>query len=1168
MHTNMINMDVDEDKLFKKRCKMSLFPVQSTFVAADNIIIKDSVDTGNAGELEWLRNKSYTSESAQRLAELQTEIEGLNSTLNKPNDNGTNDVDGKGTLYSSEENVDDIHEKKRARKEKKHKHKKKHKKHKHLEKEIEVEEHLHEKEKSIRPELQISNKVFIEEIPELKPEHAWRIDKKPDINNITYGSIYKMHLSRYKVASNEIWGATGKDRFLHFKKKHLQDSKEKASRYYDSKNSTIIRSKPVEICLSLSESGFSGSKENYYPLSGVKSHSSDLNSKSMGLPREDVRNQILDSATQRFIQGKGAEDLKAVKEESDKRSSFQYPADKTAYYNKQLRETPHNISLWLEFVEFQDKQIEELPLEVDVPRTQSNRMAVFEKKISILEKALEVNPGCIELKMTLIEHQSEKWEPSEVNKELEKIIFVHPENIGLWKYYLTFNQTRLSTSGISRVTKLFHKCLKTLISIQEGTLQTHSVPENIDENILDIFVQYSYYLKHAGHKEKAVASFQALIEMNLFCPSNWKSFSREEKISLFESFWDSNVARIGEANAKGWQYWIRNKDHVEQLVPQISVDIDEAEDMIISRKLPRWQTWLEIEVMRENNHWLPWQPDLTKNETEEDCEDIDRLVLFDDIKLNLFLLPTSLHFKLILHFLQMLRANFRSRLLGFYLPIPSLSAITVDTVTDVCSQGIDAMENSNESKSEVQQNLITSLLQQCISYFTGTEQTSLTLIYLEHICSKLSMTLSNKLSKSDVKELRKLAKQLLKEKHNRNNLPVWCAYVMLERIIGKVDEAKSILETALSMFSSDMKSNTSTPDINKISSLWSLYRMYVEVLLEIRPFPPTELWNRQSAPKPYAVGSCLQVLFSAAVGEKFSVIDMKEVSNTSILRAKQNFKKLLETGEEKLKSLDSQDLEGQRKFFIEVCNCYAMFEFCCSGIQSAINVYNSALSSLFKLSSCELISDHMVHSIHEDLLEYEIRLVLYQMSTHSEPLHILRNLLSSALDKFPNNPIFTSLFINVEQNSRIAGRLHRYFDRVTKAPTTPAPVVLAICSELRRLQMIQSKVSETESTETGIMYRIRSVLERSLKIPPLQHCPLIWKIYIQTEIRFGNEERAKSVYYRALQQCPWVKSLCLEGVKLFGTSQLQEIVDYMTEKEIRVQIPLEELDLLMSSEKE
>lgn len=29
---------------------------------------------------------------------------------------------------------------------------------------------------------------------------------------------------------------------------------------------------------------------------------------------------------------------------------------------------------------------------------------------------------------------------------------------------------------------------------------------------------------------------------------------------IFESFWDSGVARIGENGAKGWSYWYDNKD--------------------------------------------------------------------------------------------------------------------------------------------------------------------------------------------------------------------------------------------------------------------------------------------------------------------------------------------------------------------------------------------------------------------------------------------------------------------------------------------------------------------------------------------------------------------------------------------------------------------------------
>ena len=42
--------------------------------------------------------------------------------------------------------------------------------------------------------------------------------------------------------------------------------------------------------------------------------------------------------------------------------------------------------------------------------------------------------------------------------------------------------------------------------------------------------------------------------------------------------------------------------------------------------------------------------------------------------------------------------------------------------------------------------------------------------------------------------------------------------------------------------------------------------------------------------------------------------------------------------------------------------------------------------------------------------------------------------------------------------------------------------------------------------------------------------------------------------------------LYLDGVELFGAKQLQELVDLMIEKELRVQIPLEEVELLINTE--
>lgn len=54
-------------------------------------------------------------------------------------------------------------------------------------------------------------------------------------------------------------------------------------------------------------------------------------------------------------------------------------------------------------------------------------------------------------------------------------------------------------------------------------------------------------------------------------------------------------------------------------------EIDEDEE-IKDKTLPKWRIWLDIEYSREARHWLPWRPDKTKKETEEDCEDPERQV--------------------------------------------------------------------------------------------------------------------------------------------------------------------------------------------------------------------------------------------------------------------------------------------------------------------------------------------------------------------------------------------------------------------------------------------------------------------------------------------------------------------------------------------------------------
>ena len=85
-----------------------------------------------------------------------------------------------------------------------------------------------------------------------------------------------------------------------------------------------------------------------------------------------------------------------------------------------------------------------------------------------------------------------------------------------------------------------------------------------------IFVQYCYFLHQVGHTEKAVASFQALIEFNVFLPPSLENSPTDDKSAVFESFWDSSVSRFGEAGARGWAKWMEEKSVANISKPVIS----------------------------------------------------------------------------------------------------------------------------------------------------------------------------------------------------------------------------------------------------------------------------------------------------------------------------------------------------------------------------------------------------------------------------------------------------------------------------------------------------------------------------------------------------------------------------------------------------------------------
>lgn len=98
---------------------------------------------------------------------------------------------------------------------------------------------------------------------------------------------------------------------------------------------------------------------------------------------------------------------------------------------------------------------------------------ILEKKLAILERAIESNQSSVDLKLAKLKLCAEFWEPSTLVKEWQKLIFLHPNNTALWQKYLLFCQSQFSTFSVSKIHSLYGKCLSTLSAVRDGSILSH-----------------------------------------------------------------------------------------------------------------------------------------------------------------------------------------------------------------------------------------------------------------------------------------------------------------------------------------------------------------------------------------------------------------------------------------------------------------------------------------------------------------------------------------------------------------------------------------------------------------------------------------------------------------------------------------------------------------------
>lgn len=298
------------------------------------------------------------------------------------------------------------------------------------------------------------NKVFIEDIPGLQARDAYRIDKMSDINTWNYGSLYRGHIANYQDFVNEGIGSSWP--YTVEMKERKKPKKSDLRRYCCKENLKVINQAPVEKV----------DVKNIQLDHGTERI--DINSCDKYDKTGDIRERLMDPATMMYIQGRG------VNNEEIRNKSY-ILNQQVAEYNKKTRDNPGDVHTWLEFIDFQGKLATEKTI---------SEGCILEKKIAIIEKAIEANPGSIKLKMKYLDLCKETLSFEVLIEEMEQLIFLHPTNILLWKQYLLYHQSYVSKFTVSNVCKAYHTCFRKLMGYLDGKLHTHTPNPNLHSEVL------------------------------------------------------------------------------------------------------------------------------------------------------------------------------------------------------------------------------------------------------------------------------------------------------------------------------------------------------------------------------------------------------------------------------------------------------------------------------------------------------------------------------------------------------------------------------------------------------------------------------------------------------------------------------------------------------------
>lgn len=1014
---------------------------------------------------------------------------------------------------------------------------------------------------------------------ESKISKDYYFDSRGDRDNLAFGCLYRMDLAHYKLINSAKQSGIDFQAMRRQKEESLLDkendidaldSKIKSSgRYWSSRYAALEHHKTFKRIRFVAPQKPAIVNGDFVPLLDLQT------------PHEGVD---VGSLNRTF----------AV-EESWEDEVYQ----KTRDFNKMTRECPHDEKVWLDFAEFQDRV-------ASMQKQKGARVQTLEKKISILEKATELNPDNEQLLLSLLKAYQSRDSTDVLIDRWEKILMQHSGSYKLWREFLQVFKGEFSRFKVSEIRKMYSHAIQALSAscIKQYRQVNHAaklpvmdptrpdqVLAELELGLVDIFLSLCRFEWQSGYHELATALFQAEIEYSLFSPS--LLLTEQSKQRLFEHFWNSSEHRIGEDGALGWSTWLEKEEENRQRIIR--------EESSRENEQVGWTGWFKPTYTREGNSVSPDVAEIDNainKDSEEELEVADTKQEDDTEAL-----------------MKMLGIDVNAEGDEEVKDTSTWTRWSEEELSRDCNQWLPVHASSGSLPSdgaadgEGDEQISRVILYEDVSEFlfslgSGEARLSLVFQFIDFFGGKTSQWVCTNSSSwtEQILSLDRLPDSISEDLRR--------VYDVLTRTqsSGSTFSLESLLENP----SDESSRRTNMIKFVRNAALLCLKSIPGNYILQESVLVAEELSQSRMNSSSGSVTPCRSLAKCLLKSDRqdlllCGVYARREAVFGNIDHARKVF-------DMALSSIDVLPLDIQSKGPL-LYFWYAEAELANSSESSSLRAVHilSCLGSGVKYtpfkcqaSSLQLLRAHQgfkerirtlrsrwAHGAIDDpsiaiicsaalfeglttgwavgieVLEQAFSMVLPERRSQSYPLEFLFDYYVSMLQKhlkqsklaklwdavlqglqiYPSNPKLLETLVEVGHRYTVSNRLRWIFDDFCHKKPSVVVTLFALSFEISRW---------------GLQHRIHGLFERALENNELRHSVILWRCYIAYEISIArNPSAAKRVFFRAIHACPWSKRLWLDGftrlTSVLTAKELSDLQEVMRDKEINLRTDIYEI---------